>query len=641
MKHNLNISTKFKRLTKILDRYHQTMVTTGKTAHLDRTIRNTQLMLVQEGNHCKEQWWQKQIEKIELAAKCNIKFWRQIKTLSGKKRTITPPLKYKENNVDKTAKTDEEKAKIFADNLKNTCTINDIENQQYCQVTERRVKDSLQRNRDKITPKRNINLQSIRDPRTNTLPFNNLDIINSIKSQKNRARGPSRLKKPYFSNLPPNIISNICHLFNCCYATGIYPEHFKTAEIIMIPKENPPSSDPGKYRPISLLNFLGKVFAKLLNNNLTKHLEENNILKDSQHGFRRKRGTTTLLANLYERIAREKGTDRKTLVTIITRDVQKAFDKAWHQGILYKLMNTGIDDNLLRIIANFLHNRKAYVRVNNHKTETFNLQAGVPQGDVLSPTLFLIIGNDYPEPTQNNTQKNTAFQYADDFTQIIISKFNSTITPESKAIHKNHVEAEIHKQNTFEKQWKIKTNTTKFAIITVGFYKAPNIVIENNIIPYSTKAKLLGLNFNRNNFYVNQVKHNTDRARVEQIKLERFRGLRRKLKIRLFKTLVLPILTYPVIPLNICSKTQMENLQRIQNRAIRWIANERWPIRCPIAERQREFKIEPIGERIKRLALKTWDKIHDENSVFHRININIQMLNPHSWYPSSYLRAHE
>ena len=85
----------------------------------------------------------------------------------------------------------------------------------------------------------------------------------------------------------------------------------------------------------------------------------------------------------------------------------------------------------------------------------------------------------------------------------------------------------------------------------------------------------------------------------------------------------------------------MENLQRIQNRAIRWIANERWPIRCPIAERQREFKIEPIGERIKRLALKTWDKIHEENSVFHRININIQMHDPHSWYPSSYLRAHE
>ena len=165
--------------------------------------------------------------------------------------------------------------------------------------------------------------------------------------------------------------------------------------------------------------------------------------------------------------------------------------------------------------------------------------------------------------------------------------------------------------------------------------------MDNNIIPYAREAKLLGLKFNRNNFYVNQVKHNTDRARVEQTKLRRFKGIQRKLKIRLYKTLILPILTYPVIPLNICSKTQIDNIQRIQNTAIRWITNEHWPVRCPIADRQRELKIEPIGERIQRLAKGTWDKIHDENSDFHRANINIQMQDPHSWYPSSYLRAYK
>ena len=100
------------------------------------------------------------------------------------------------------------------------------------------------------------------------------------------------------------------------------------------------------------------------------------------------------------------------------------------------------------------------------------MTAGVPQGVVLSTTLFLVIGNDYPEPTFNIRQRNFAMQYADDFTQVIISKFNTTITQESKDTHKRHVEAEINKQNRFEKQWKIKTNTSKFAIITVGFYKA-------------------------------------------------------------------------------------------------------------------------------------------------------------------------
>ena len=308
-KNNLHTTTKFKRLTKILDRYYQMLVTNGKNEHLDRSIRNTQLMLVQEGNECKQLWWQQQIEKVELAAKCNTKFWRRIKLLSGKKSCATPPLKYKENNIDKTAKTDEEKTNLFTKTLSKTCTISNEDNQQFCHETERMVKATLERNINKITPIQVINLQNIRDPRTNKLPFDNLDIVNSIKSLKDRTPGTSGLRKPYFSNLPPNVISNICHMFNCCYASGVYPEQFKTAEVVMIPKNNTPTTDPEKYRPISLLNFLGKVFAKILNQKLIKHLEDNNFLMDSQHGFRKRRGTATLLANLYERIAREKGTE--------------------------------------------------------------------------------------------------------------------------------------------------------------------------------------------------------------------------------------------------------------------------------------------------------------------------------------------
>ena len=163
----------------------------------------------------------------------------------------------------------------------------------------------------------------------------------------------------------------------------------------------------------------------------------------------------------------------------------------WHQGNLYKLLQTGINAHLLRTIANFLHNRKAYIRTNKHKGDIFNLTAGVPQGDVLSPTLFLIIGNDYPEPTFDAQQRNFAAQYADDFTQVIISKFNSPITLESKDQHKIHVEQEINKQSNFEKQWKIKTNTSKFNIITIGFYKATNIVIQNTVIPYSLQTKFV------------------------------------------------------------------------------------------------------------------------------------------------------
>ena len=171
------------------------------------------------------------------------------------------------------------------------------------------------------------------------------------------------------------------------------------------------------------------------------------------------------------------------------------------------------------------------------------------------------------------------------------------------------------------------------------FYKAPEIRIENKNISYSTEMKLLGLNFRRNNFYVKHVETIVQRANAELKKLQRFRLLKTKLKNRLYKALILPHLTYPAVPLNICSDTQFKKIQTIQNKAIRWITNEKWPIICPINRRQEQLKLEPIKDRIKRLAEGIWNRIYEENAEFHQQNLQIQMNNPHTWYPSSYLRT--
>ncbi|CAL4067708.1 unnamed protein product [Meganyctiphanes norvegica] len=167
--------------------------------------------------------------------------------------------------------------------------------------------------------------------------------------------------------------------------------------------------------------------------------------------------------------------------------------------------------------------KKAYVRVGKHRGEVFNLKTGVTQGDALSPTLFLLIANDYPEPTQTHQQKNFAMQYADDFTQVIITQFKSAITQAARDRHKINVEAEIKKQNEF--------------------YKSPTLVIDDSPIPYSTETKFLGLRITRNNFYVKQIEYITNRARAELKKIYRFRTMKTKLKVRLYKSLILPLLT--------------------------------------------------------------------------------------------------
>ena len=188
-KNNLHVTSKFKRLTKVLDRYHQALLTNGMTPHIQRAIRNTQDLLIQEGNNMKFMWWQKQIEKVELAARCNNKFWRTIKYLSGGSKYTIPTLKQHINGTEQKATTDEEKEEVFTRILADTSQINPEENRQFCPINERRVKQTLLQNANRITPEWTINLQSIRDPVTNHLPINNLDIVNSIKSLKNRAPG--------------------------------------------------------------------------------------------------------------------------------------------------------------------------------------------------------------------------------------------------------------------------------------------------------------------------------------------------------------------------------------------------------------------------------------------------------------------
>ena len=168
-----------------------------------------------------------------------------------------------------------------------------------------------------------------------------------------------------------------------------------------------------------------------------------------------------------------------------------------------------------------------------------------------------------------------------------------------------------------------------------------NIVIENVTLEYVKKSKILGLNFKSNNFFKSQVDENIKRAKVELNKLYKFRYLKKKIKVRLYKTKVLPLLAYAAVPLNICSPNQIKRLQIIQNKAIRWITNLYYPNICNIDNQQEILKIEPIKYRINRLAQNVWHKIEEENSEFFEATLNIPIIHGHAWFKSSYVQTFE
>ena len=117
--------------------------------------------------------------------------------------------------------------------------------------------------------------------------------------------------------------------------------------------------------------------------------------------------------------------------------------------------------------------------------------------------------------------------------------------------------------------------------------------------------------------------------------------MKQNIKVRLYKSKVLPVLTYAAVPLNICSQSQRNRLQLIQNKAIRWISNLYYPNICKINDQQEIHKIESINDRINRLAHKVWFNIEDENSPFFEETLKIPIIHGHSWFKSSYAQTFE
>ena len=156
--------------------------------------------------------------------------------------------------------------------------------------------------------------------------------------------------------------------------------------------------------------------------------------------------------------------DEGFMTRVVALDISKAFDKVWHRGLILKLSRNGISGNVLGIIESFLSNRSLNVVINGQKSKAHNINAGVPQGSLLGPTLFLLFINDLP----NHIIKSLVSVYADDTT--LYGRTSKIQDEESLA---TDLSSDLENIQNWGKEWLVTFNASKTKLLSFHHHRKP------------------------------------------------------------------------------------------------------------------------------------------------------------------------
>lgn len=392
------------------------------------------------------------------------------------------------------------------------------------------------------------------------------DIINAINSVKSNAVGMDDIPIRFIKLILPEIIHKITFIFNMIILSSKFPRAWKMTKVIPIRKKSR-SLDLNNLRPISILSALSKVFEKVLKIQIQTYLDNFNILNSNQSGFRKNHNTTSATVKVLDDILSV--IDKKGKAFSVFIDFAKAFDRVSHVKLIQKLsLQFGFSSGATELLQNYLCNRKQVVFANGLFSDSASIISGVPQGSILGPLLFSLFINDLCS-VLNHCR---IHMFADDV-QIYIASNRLSIPQMAQLLNEDL--ANIYDWSC-SNLLPINSSKTKVMLFSRNSseHQQPLIMLGQNVLEYVLKYPSLGFILKNDLEWDGHVNAQCRKIYIglRTLKLSASM-LPVNVKLKLFKSLLLPHFMYGDVLLLNASSASLNRLRVALNACVRFVYN--------------------------------------------------------------------
>ncbi|KFM64063.1 putative RNA-directed DNA polymerase from transposon BS, partial [Stegodyphus mimosarum] len=323
------------------------------------------------------------------------------------------------------------------------------------------------------------------------------------------------------------------------------------------------------------------------------HLQK---LPPEQFGFRQHLSTTKQLVRITDFVGQALHNNLNTAILML--DVAKAFDRVWHEGLICKLIDLDFERELILVLLSFISNRTFKVSVGNSLSTKRIMLSGIPQGSVLGPILYLFYVADFPKIHYNSNAILAC--YADD-TAVAVKSAN--VNHAIKKLQEN-----VPYIENWCKRWKVRINAQKSQLLNVRKRKKNarlkmELLLFNEPVPIVNKAKYLGITINNRLTWTPHIENTRSHAlRVMKCLypiIGKFSKLDLYKKRLIYLNTIRPIMTYAAPAWATATEKDIEKLQKVQNKFLRFSTNAHYYVRNEVLHK--DMKTEPLNQFIRKI----------------------------------------